>query len=348
MSCLNKIIGENIKQSRIESGYTQAKLSTISNVERSQISRIEKGEVSPRAETIEAIAKALGVEAFELLNAKEIDKLRPFVKWAGGKTQLLKIIMNNLPSNYNNYFEPFVGGGALFLKLHPKKAFINDLNKDLLCVYRCLNSQSNYKALKEYLDIHEENHSESYYLKIRDMDKDPSYSHSGVFVKAARLIYLNKACFNGIYRVNSSGYFNVPSAKKEKVVCYNRQGLDGIRKYFRDSDIKITNYDFEKAVAEAQKGDFVYFDPPYDDWEDKPTFRGYTAKTFSKKDQVRLAECCKRLNQKGVFFMLSNNNTAFIRDLYNEFNIKIVPARRMINSNPNGRGKVEEVLITNY
>lgn len=348
MKKINDLVGENIKTKRIENGLSQNDLSIQSGIERSQISRIEKGGVNPRTDTIEAIAKALGVSPSDLFRKTEPFSIHPFVKWAGGKTQLLNAIVSSMPKKFNSYYEPFVGGGAVLFKVQPKKAFINDLNGDLLCVYRCFKDESNFKALKEHLILHEENHDEEYFSRIRAMDKEDSYLHYGVFVKAARLIYLNKACFNGIYRVNSKGFFNVPSAKKTKVVCFDRKNFEGLRDYFKCSDIKITNFDFEKAVKNAQKGDFVYFDPPYDDWDDKPTFKDYTANSFGKKDQIRLFKCFEKLSNRGVYVMLSNNNTSMIRELYKDFKIKIVPARRMINRNPNGRGKVEEVIITNY
>ena len=136
--------------------------------------------------------------------------------------------------------------------------------------------------------------------------------------------------------------------KKKKINCYNKENFDQIHSYFSESNIKILNCDFEDAVKNAKKGDFVYFDPPYDTWDDKDTFTSYAKNPFGKKEQVRLADCFKRLSEKGVYVMLSNHNTHFIQDLYNGFNLHIVEARRNINSNGKGRGKVEEVIITNY
>ena len=162
------------------------------------------------------------------------------------------------------------------------------------------------------------------------------------------MIYLNKACFNGLYRVNSKGYFNVPFGKKDKINCFDENNFDNLFKFFKNSNQNIKNNDFENAVIEAKKGDFVYFDPPYDVLEEKQTFTSYDKNNFNKNDQIRLFKVFKELSDKGVYVMLSNHNTKFINDLYKDYNITVVQAKRMINSNAKGRGAVEEVLITNY
>lgn len=348
MENITNILSENIKTKRIEKGYSQDELSSLSGVERSQISRIEKGLVNPRAETIAQIASALELDVSELFTQQKKYRIHPFVKWAGGKTQLLDELVKQMPKKFNDYYEPFIGGGALLFKVQPQKAFINDLNGELLSVYKCLQSKKNFELLKKELEMHEKNHSEEYFMYIRGLDQSEEFKAMPLYKKAARMIYLNKACFNGIYRVNSSGYFNVPTGKKKAVVCYDRNTFDNLRSYFYDSDIKISHLDFEKAVAGAKAGDFVYFDPPYDDWDDKPTFKEYTPNSFTSNDQIRLFECFKALSDRGVYVMLSNNNTSLIRKLFKDFYIKVVPARRMINANGSGRGVVEEVIITNY
>lgn len=180
------------------------------------------------------------------------------------------------------------------------------------------------------------------------MDKDPNFLELPIYERAARMIYLNKSCFNGLYRVNSKGFFNVPSGKKKTVSCFEENNINEIRKFFKNSDFKILNGDFEDAVRDVKKGDFVYFDPPYDTWEDKDSFTSYAKNPFGKDAQKRLADVYKRLSDEGAYVMLSNHNTAFIQELYKDFNIHVVSAKRMINSNPNGRGDVEEVIITNY
>ena len=279
---------------------------------------------------------------------EETKTLRPFVKWAGGKTQLLDRLHAYMPKTYNNYFEPFIGGGSFFLNIAPKKATINDFNAELVCAYKCFQNDELFESLKSELKKHEANHSEEYYYQIRSMDKEEGFLTLPIYVRAARMIYLNKSCFNGLYRVNSKGYFNVPSGRKKKVVTFDEENFNSLREYFRNHDITILNGDFEDAVKSAKAGDFVYFDPPYDVIENKNSFTSYAKNDFRKDEQIRLARLYKKLSDKGVFVMLSNHNTSFINELYKDFNIHVVNAKRMINSKADGRGEVEEVIITNY
>lgn len=344
-------IGNDIKNFRIEAGLSQEQLSTICGVERSQLSRIEAGEVlGVTYATIEKILNSLGrtIQHVKIENKEECFDIKPFVKWAGGKTQLLETIEKHLPDHYNRYFEPFVGGGALLFKLQPKSFSINDMNEELVSVYNCFQNDSLFNGLKEELMKHEENHSEEYFYSIREQDRNELFKAFPMHVRAGRMIYLNKACFNGLYRVNSKGYYNVPFGKKDKVICFDRDNFESLRKFFKTRKVTITNCDFEEAVKNAKAGDFVYFDPPYDTWEDKDSFTSYDKNAFGKDEQIRLAKVYKLLSDKGVYLMLSNHNTNFIRELYKDFHINVVPAKRMINANGKGRGEVEEVLITNY
>lgn len=275
--------------------------------------------------------------------------IRPVVKWAGGKTQLLDEIIKRLPQIYNRYFEPFVGGGALLFQLKPQDAVINDLNYELVCVYECLKDKELLKKLIEKLNEHEKNHSKAYFQKIRILDRTDQFKNLSKVDIAARMIYLNKSGYNGMYRVNSKGHFNVPmDNSKEKVKLYNFDNLMNIHKYFTNSNIVITNGDFEEVVKEAKIGDFVYFDPPYDTYENQKNFTSYSKQGFSKEDQKRLFEVFNRLSKTGVYVMLSNHNTDFIRELYKDYKIDVVLAKRMINSKATQRGPVEEVIIRNY
>lgn len=343
-------IGTEIRIYRLQAGLSQEDLSKICGVERAQLSRIESGEVQGVTYiTIEKILNSLGRKL--QTNELEVEEnliVHPFVKWAGGKTQLLEVIESHLPTSFNRYFEPFVGGGALLFKLQPKSFSINDTNSELIAVYNCFQNDGLFNELKEKLKEHEANHSEEYYYKVRDLDKYELFNVFPMVEHAARMIYLNKACFNGLYRVNSKGYFNVPSGKKKKVKCFDEENFSNIRRFFKKRKAVITNVDFEEAVKNAKSGDFVYFDPPYDTWEDKNSFTSYGKDTFGKDEQIRLAKVFKALSDKGVYVMLSNHNTKFIQELYSEFHINVVPAKRMINSKADGRGDVEEVLITNY
>ncbi len=274
--------------------------------------------------------------------------MSPVVKWAGGKRQILEKLKANLPEKFNNYFEPFIGGGALLFDLAPKNATINDVNQELLAIYTCLKDDELYRLMLEELDKHEKYHSEEYYYQVREWDRDPRFELEPLWKRAARAIYLNKSCFNGLYRVNAKGYFNVPSAKKEHIVTYSKENMEEIHEYFKDDNVTILSGDFVEATRNAHEGDFVYFDPPYDSWEDKESFTAYSKFDFNKDDQRRLADCFKDLTNRGVKCMLSNHNTAYINELYNGFNIQVIKAKRMINANAAGRGAVEEVIITNY
>lgn len=274
-------------------------------------------------------------------------KGKPFVKWAGGKRQIMKDIKKYIPDNYSTYYEPFVGGGAVFFELAPKKAVLNDYNKELMNVFECIKDEIRFEKMCNELNHHEANHSEEYYYKIRDLDRDKKKFNKLVdYKRAARTIYLNKACFNGLYRVNSKNEFNVPYGKKEKVNTYEGQNLGIVHCILNFNDIELLSTDFEEAVKNAKKCDFIYFDPPYD--SDTSTFNSYTEDGFGKEEQVRLFELFEKLDKKGCYIMLSNHNTKLIRNLYKNYNINVIKAKRNINANGKKRGNVEEVLITNY
>lgn len=274
--------------------------------------------------------------------------MTPFVKWAGGKRQLLNDIKRLMPKQYEQYFEPFIGGGAVLFEIAPKNAIISDMNKELITTYKVFKSDTQFNQLVLRLDEYEKNHNEVYYYKVREQDRDAAFSRLSDVEVSARFIYLNKACFNGLYRVNSKGFFNVPFGKKEVLKTYNKENLESIHQYFVNNDVEIYLQDFEKTIASAKKGDFVYFDPPYDTIENKNSFTAYNENIFDRDAQIRLSNTFKELDKKGVYVMLSNHNTSFIQSLYKGFNIHIVKATRMINSKSSERGPIEEVLITNY
>ena len=274
-------------------------------------------------------------------------KGKPFVKWAGGKRQIMDKLKQHVPDNFNTYYEPFVGGGALFFEIAPKKAVLNDYNTELMNIFECIKDENKFEKLLKELDHHETYHSEEYYYEIRNIDRDrKKFSKLSEYKRAARTIYLNKACFNGLYRVNSKNEFNVPFGKKTKVNTYEGQNLGIIHCILNFNDIKLISTDFEAAVKDAKKGDFIYFDPPYD--SDTDTFTSYTEEGFGKEEQRRLAKVYKELSNRGCYVMLSNHNTKLVRELYRDFNIHIIEAKGNINANGKKRGKVEEVIITNY
>lgn len=273
-------------------------------------------------------------------------KGKPFVKWAGGKRSIIHELIQLSPKIFDTYYEPFVGGGALLFELSPRKAIINDYNKELMNVYSCIKDEEKLVLMCNELNKHETNHSETYYYKIRDLDKDKKkFNKISDYKRAARTIYLNKACFNGLYRVNSNNEFNVPSGKRSKVNTHS-ENLGIIHCFLNMNDIQLLSTDFVDAVKTAKQGDFIYFDPPYD--SDTSTFNSYTENGFGKEDQIRLAELFKELDLRGCYVMLSNYNTSLIRELYQGYHFHYVEAQRNIGANAKDRGIVEEVIITNY
>jgi len=276
--------------------------------------------------------------------------IKPFLKWAGGKRQLLSNIKKYLPKSINNctYYEPFIGGGALFFELQPKKAVISDFNGQLILTYNVIknNVDELIILLKKYM---KKNIEESYY-NIRNMDRDlEKFNILTDVEKAARLIFLNKTCYNGLYRVNSQGLFNVPFGKYKNPTICEEIVLRQINSYLNSNEIKILNIDFEQAVSTANKKSFIYFDPPYHS-PDKTNFTGYQANGFDDNEQERLCKVMIKMTNRGIKCLLSNSDTEYIRELYTHdiFEIISVQAKRAINSDSAGRGTVNEVLIKNW
>lgn len=280
--------------------------------------------------------------------SKKIKLATPVVKWVGGKRQLLPEIKKCLPKNFNTYFEPFVGGGAVLFEIQPKKVIVNDINKELINLYSVI--QNNVDELINVLSDSNKyaNTAECYYA-IRELDREPQkYNQLTGIERAARILYLNKTCYNGLYRVNSMGEFNSPFGSYKNPNVVNEITLRAVSKYFNNSNIKFLNGDFEKSLKTAKKGDFVYFDPPYAAISKTSNFTGYNENGFGESEQIRLKELCDTLNKKEIKFLLSNSDCEFIRDLYKDYNIITIQAKRAINSNGNNRGLVSEVLIRNY
>lgn len=272
----------------------------------------------------------------------------PVVKWVGGKRQLLPEIKKYSPKKYNTYFEPFVGGGAVLFELQPKNAIVNDINKELINLYSVI--QNNVDDLIEKLsDTESYSNTSDCYYRVRELDREPQkYNKMTGVDRAARILYLNKTCYNGLYRVNSMGEFNSPFGSYKNPNIVNSITLKAVSKYFNESNIKFLNGDFEKTVKTAKKDDFVYFDPPYAPISKTSNFTGYNENGFGENEQIRLKELCDTLDKKGVKFLLSNSDCEFIRDLYKDYNIVTIQAKRTINSNANNRGAISEVLIRNY
>jgi DNA adenine methylase len=280
----------------------------------------------------------------------EISKCRmdipTIVKWAGGKKQLLEQFKLLYPKKFNDYYEPFVGSGAVFfyVRLHDgkRKYFISDNNKDLINVYQSV--RDDVEGLIDLLKVHKKKHHENskeYYYEIRKAFN----SNSTGIERAAQLIYLNKTCFNGLYRVNSKGGFNVPIGSYANPAILDEKSLRLANKLL--NNVEINCMTFEETESYPQKGDFVYLDPPYHPIKTS-SFTSYTKEDFTAKDQERLAGYYKKLDKRGCQVMLSNSDTEFIKTLYADYNLYGVKASRMINCNGNDRGKINEVVVTNY
>ena len=270
----------------------------------------------------------------------------PIVKWVGGKRQLLNEIEKYIPK-YTTYYEPFVGGGALLFHLQPKKAVINDINSELMNLYQVI--KDNVEELIKDLAKHK--NEADYFYDIREWDRDKEkYSGLSNIEKASRIIYLNKTCYNGLFRVNQQGEFNTPFGHYKNPNIVNDAVLRAVSIYFNKSDIVFKCGDFEEAVKGIRKGSFVYFDPPYDPVSNSANFTGYDKGGFNQNEQTKLKALCDKLDDKGVKFLLSNSATSFIFDLYNDrgYKIEIVKAKRAINSQADKRGEVSEVLVRNY
>lgn len=266
----------------------------------------------------------------------------PIVKWVGGKRQLLFELLNNMPKSYGRYFEPFIGGGALFFELQTENAYISDTNEELINLYNVIADDVDH--LIEDLRSHEI-HKE-YFLRIREIDRKPEYENWTAVQKASRFIYLNRTCFNGLYRVNSQGQFNVPYGDYSNPRIIDEENLYSCSELLKKTQIEHKSFD--NILNESQKGDFVYFDPPYVPLNETSSFTSYTKDGFDLNMQFSLKKTCDELSERGVYFMLSNSDTKFINELYAEYNIQKVFASRAVNSNASGRGKITEVLVRNY
>jgi DNA adenine methylase len=277
---------------------------------------------------------------------KSQSTLQPFTKWTGGKRQLLPIIKSLMPDNYNNYFEPFIGGGALFFDLSPDKAVINDFNNELINCYQQIKKYP--QKLIELLAKHQENNSKEYYLELRSADRDNRIDKMTNVERAARIMYMLRVDFNGLYRVNSKNQFNVPYGRYKNPKIVDSDLILSISQYLNSNNIKILTGDFEKAVQDVVAGDFVYFDPPYIPLSETSAFTSYTHEGFTYEDQVRLRDCFKKLDEKGAFVMLSNSSSPLVEELYKDFNIHKVEANRTNGAKTSSRGKISEIIVTNY
>ena len=269
----------------------------------------------------------------------------PFIKWAGGKRQLLDQIKERMPKQYNRYYEPFVGGGAVVFELQPEMAVINDINRALVNAYRQIRSlpEAFLSAVKA-LDGQMWEDGKAYYYMLRERYNDKLMKEEFDTELAALFVFINKHCFNGLYRVNQKGQFNVPWNQKEQVRSVDVENIKNISYYLKS--VTITCQDFEASLETAKKGDFIYFDSPYAPLN-PASFDSYTKEGFTEEEHRRLAKVFGELSERGCYCMLTNHNTELIQELYQDYLREEVDVRRAINSDPKKRvGK--EVIIRNY
>ena len=269
------------------------------------------------------------------------------MKWAGGKRQLLPTIKAYLPANYTEYYEPFIGAGAVLFALQPAKSTINDTNAELINCYRVIKEQP--QELLELCQQHQENNSKEYYYQLRQQDRQSGFQQRSTVERAARIIYLNKTCFNGLFRVNSRGQFNVPYGKYKNPTLADPLVIESISTYLNQAQVHILQGDFELAVANAQPGAFIYLDPPYHPLSNTSSFTSYSLNGFGEAEQIGLKELCDRLSDRGCQILASNSAAPFIKDLYDDRRYEVieVEATRAINTVASKRGKIKEVLIHN-
>ena len=283
----------------------------------------------------------------EELSNNEDSSTVTFAKWAGGKTQLISQLKPLFPKEFERYFEPFAGSGAVFFYIVQnykiKYAMLSDINKELIDAYKVI--KDNVNDLIKILRKHVKKHTITptpYYYRIRSQEIDLMSAAE----RAARFIYLNKTCYNGLYRVNAKGKFNVPLGKLNGSAILQQDKLSKCADLLQKTILKRMS--FENVLKYAHSGDFVYFDPPYYPETSGGNFTSYQKDKFLEEGHQRLFEVFKKLDAEGCLCMLSNSNTKFIKDLYKDYCQSIVKARRMINCNGNGRGETEELVITNY
>jgi DNA adenine methylase len=302
----------------------------------------------PKTTTTLSILSYPGISALSSRAANGGNGPRPFVKWLGGKTQLLPQLRQFYPLNFRRYFEPFLGGGAVFFDIKPTEAFLNDINSTLIAAYRHIQRQPSelvkrlHRLQSEYNKRSESERSEFYY----EMRNRYNKLKDGSLDKAAHLIFLNKTGYNGLYRESSSGGFNVPFGKYKNPAVLDKSNLFAVAEVL--DRVKLTSLPFEEAIADAKRGDFVYFDPPYYPLNGTAKFTNYHERDFLEEEQLKLRDVFAELDQRGCFVMMSNSHTDFINKLYRGFNKNTVLANRAVNCKADGRGKIKEYVITNY
>lgn len=272
--------------------------------------------------------------------------MKPILKWVGGKTQLLSEIKALLPDNFENrrYFEPFVGGGAVIFDLRPQNAVINDFNDELTNMYKAIKEKplNLLACLGGGVYVNDEFH----YYMIRNEDREKNFKRKGSHIRAARFIYLNHTCYNGLWRVNKKGQNNTPFGRYKNPKIYDKDAILEMSDYLQN--VEIMTGDFQRVLDMAQAGDFVYLDPPYAPLTETASFTSYIPGGCDDEFQVRLRDACNELTERGVLWMLSNSSAPLVYELYQGYHIHEVQAKRAIAAKTESRHPVTELIITNY
>ncbi len=277
-------------------------------------------------------------------------RYQPFIKWVGGKRGLLSQIVPLLPKEFNNYHEPFLGGGAVFFELYSlgflknKQVYLSDINEELINTYNQV--KNNPLELIDNLEEYKENHSKEFYYKTREQDRTENFKRLSPLERATRFIYLNKTCFNGLYRVNSKGQYNTPIGSYKNPNIADRETILSASEALANAIIKHQSY--KKVLTYAKKDDLVYFDPPYHPLTETSSFTSYSKFEFLKKQQIELFDTFDILSDRRIKVVKSNSDTLFIKELYENYDINFVQANRFINSKSSGRGKISEVIIRSF
>ena len=276
------------------------------------------------------------------VNKASSPRCRPFLKWVGGKSQLLAELLARVPEDFGTYHEPFLGGGALYFALQPPTARLSDLNEELVNTYQVLKNDADLlvSALEEH------RYEKEHFYRIRALDREDAFKRLSPVQRAARFIFLNKTCFNGLYRVNAKGQFNTPFGRYKNPTILDRPNLERCSTVLQSASLSAMS--FTEILSAAEPEDFVYFDPPYDPVSSSASFTGYQGSGFDLQMQEALHDVCRKLDKKGVRFLASNSASQKMIELYEDFTVEKVSAKRTVNSVASKRGAVAELLISNF
>lgn len=271
-------------------------------------------------------------------------KVKPFLKWPGGKRRVLPEIKKYIPEQYGTYYEGFIGGGAVLLDLLPVNARVSDVNSELIQSYQTI--RDNVTEIIEALEKHAANHSLEHFMAVRALDRDiEGFANIDAVTKTARMIYLNRTCFNGLYRVNSKNQFNSPFGKYENPKIVDRENLTALSAWLKSSNVEFSDQGYKNTISLAGNDDFVYLDPPYIPLTDTASFVSYTKDGFDIDDQIALRDMAVEIDDRGGYVLLSNSDTPQIRELYQDFHIEAINVKRSVGASSATRKAVGEVLV---